>query len=351
MIYFFILFIFLFFSELYGGSNIVASRKQFKYVHLVIFFGLLFLIGLRNKYIGTDTLTYIYEFEYSEIPINFNIFKYSEPLYKIALAISQLLFNNYTGFLCFFAFPFSLAYSNFIKKYSDDYFISVLIIIVLGTITFCMAGVRQSVALGFTIIAYQYARERKLISFLVCCLIAFGFHNSSIVIIFMYPLFMIKKINYKFWLLFIIAFILGFTKNKIIMQIANLFFVQDRYMMYGTTYQTNLNYTMLIIQLTLLIFCYIYKDKIITENKNNSSLFIMAFLSVIMQSFTPILGEFFRLSLYFSFSFCILVPKAIAIQKKIENKLILYYGTIFICLLYFFMSGDSIVLTYRPFWG
>ena len=77
----------------------------------------------------------------------------------------------------------------------------------------------------------------------------------------------------------------------------------------------------------------------------------MAFLSVIMQSFTPILGEFFRLSLYFSFSFCILVPKAIAIQKKIENKLILYYGTIFICLLYFFMSGDSIVLTYRPFWG
>ena len=141
----------------------------------------------------------------------------------------------------------SLAFAIYLKHYSEDYLISILLFIVLGIMGFCMAGMRQAIAIGILMFAYRYARERRLFSFLLCCLIAFGFHNSSLVFIFIYPLLAIKKINLKFWIAFGIALGLGSTRNPIVRNIASLFFTQDRYEFCGSLYTSSLNYTMLII--------------------------------------------------------------------------------------------------------
>lgn len=62
------------------------------------------------------------------------------------------------------------------------------------------------------------------------------------------------------------------------MHIASMFFTQERYNMYGTTYTSNLNYTMLLIQVGLLVFCYLYKELVLKEDEKNSLLYIMAFI-------------------------------------------------------------------------
>ena len=188
MIYFILFFILLFLVEVYGGSSLVVCKRRFPKIHLLVFLGLFFLIGFRNQSVGTDTIIYIYEF-FGETKEWDSIFvENPEPLYTLLLLFCQKLFDNYTAFLCVFALPVSLAFACYLKRYSEDYLISTLLFIVLGIMGFCMAGLRQSVALAISLIAYHYARKRKIFPFLICCLVAYGFHNSSIVLIFIYPL-------------------------------------------------------------------------------------------------------------------------------------------------------------------
>lgn len=351
MIYFILFFVIILMLEKNGGSSFVVCKKRYKNVYLWIFVGLFLLIGLRNQSVGTDTATYIYEFNGKIRDLDMSILENPEPLYTILLTICQKVFSNYTGFLCAFAFPISFAFAVYLKNYSEDYLISILLFIILGIMGFCMAGMRQAIAIGILMFAYRYARERKLFPFLFCCLIALGFHNSSLVFIFIYPLMAIKKINFKFWIVFGIALMLGATRNPIVRNIARLFFTQDRYEVYGTLYTSSLNYTMLIIQGMLLLFCYLFKNKVIEENKSNASLYIMAFIGMMFQAFTPILGEFFRLSLYFTSALCVLVPKTIAVQKDLKTKKLMYFGVISISLIYIFLSDGSIVRSYVPCWG
>ena len=308
------------------------------------------MIGFRDQSIGTDTITYVSEF-FGDAQDWYSIFSDNpEPLYSALLLFCQKIFDNYTGFLCMFALPISFVFACYLKRYSEDYLISVLLFIVLGIMGFCMAGLRQSVAIAISLIAYRYARERKIIPFLTCCLIAYGFHNSSIVLLFIYPLLAIKKINFNLWLAFIIAFVLGFTRNPIIMTVAG-FFTQGRYDIYGTLYTSSLNYTMLIIQGVLLFFCFLFRHEVISTNKDNATLYVMAFAGMICQAWTPVLGEFFRISLYFSSSLCVLVPKTIAAQKGQQIKYAMYWGVVLLCFGYIFLSNGSIVWSYIPCGG
>ena len=73
------------------------------------------MIGLRNQSVGTDTATYIYEFNGEIRNLDMTIFDNPEPLYTILLTICQKLFNNYTGFLCVFAFPYIPRFCNLFK--------------------------------------------------------------------------------------------------------------------------------------------------------------------------------------------------------------------------------------------
>lgn len=354
MIYFGLFFLLLLVVDISGGSKIIKTYASFKYGYILLFFAMLILIGARDMYVGTDTATYVYDFLGADniewLGIKNIIKEYPEPLYEITKIFCRTFTDNYTIFLFVFAFPISFCFSLYVKKYSDDYMISMLIFMVLGILGFCMAGLRQSVALALSLFAYGYARDRKLIPFLLCCIVAFGFHNSSMVILVMYPLFACKKINFKWWIAVFVAFVIGYTKNGIVMNIASFFFTQDRYNIYATAYKSSLNYTMLIIQGVLLLFCYSNRFCVLREDKRNASLYIMAFIGMIFQSFTPILGEFFRLSMFFSVSLCILVPKTIALMFNGKLRVLSYYGIVALSVVYMLLSGSSIFNSYVPFW-
>ncbi|MBS5190334.1 MAG: EpsG family protein [Lachnospiraceae bacterium] len=135
------------------------------------------------------------------------------------------------------------------------------------------------------------------------------------------------------------------------MHIASMFFTQERYNMYGTTYTSNLNYTMLLIQVGLLVFCYLYKELVLKEDEKNSLLYIMAFIGTVFQCFTPILGEFFRLSFYFSISLCILVPKTLYLLNNNRNRNLIYFVINGVCLYYIFLATSSIAHVYLPVWA
>ena len=355
MVYFFVLLIALLFINVLGGSKIVRNYVCIERIHIAPFLALLILIGFRDISVGTDTPTYVAEFLSSNqkgLVIREIFQSHAEPLFALMRMLIRQFTDSYTVYFLVAAIPISLGFAIYVGRYSDDYMMSTLLFILLGVLGFCMAGLRQSIAIGFSLFGYRYAREKKLIPFLICCTLAFGFHNSSLVFLIVYPLSHFRKINIniKWWIAIAAAFVLGITKNSVIMQIASMFFTQERYNMYGTTYTSNLNYTMLLIQIGLLVFCYMYRELVMEEDEKNSLLYIMAFIGTSFQCFTPILGEFFRLSLFFSISFCILVPKTIYLLKDSRNRNLLYFVVNGVCLYYIFFAGSSIAHTYLPVW-
>lgn len=355
MVYFFFLLTAVLFVNMAGGSKLVKQYCYIKKSYLIIFLGLIMIVGFRSMYVGTDTISYVSEFQGTNNRIITNLenlmTEYSEPLYVLLLEFCKSITDNYTIFLTIFGLPITLGFSLYIKRYSDDYLLSTLLFVLLGILGFCMAGMRQSVSLGILLFAYRFAREKKLIPFLLCCLIAFGFHNSSLVFLIIYPLSYVKKINLKWWIVVLIALGMGITQNGIVMRIASMFFTQDRYNIYGTSYASSLNYTMLIIQIGLLAMCYIYKDVVLREDENNALLYLMAFIGTVFQCFTSILGEFFRLSLFFSVSLCVLVPKTIYLIDDERIRGILYFAISGISLSYIFFGSSSIARSYVPFWS
>lgn len=351
MIYFILLFVILLLAECCGGSKLVRGRLRLKNIHWCVFAGIFLLIGLRNMSVGTDTVTYISIF-WGETENWKGLVEFlsdnPEPLYTMLLMFCQLITDNYTVFLCVFAFPISYCFVRLMKTYSDDYLISVILFLVLGLMGFCMAGLRQSIAIAFTLMAYREARERKLLPFLVWCLLAYGFHNTAIVFVFIYPL-VNRKISWKYWVASAIAVLLGVTRSRIVLQVASFFFTQDRYSTYGAEYTSSLNYTMFLIQFLLVVFCYCFRKNVLREEQANASLYHLAFVGLIFQAFVPILGEFFRISMYFSIYLCFLVPKTIKCMENKTIKRLAYLGLILVGIVYTFAIPTGLARVYQIF--
>jgi len=145
----------------------------------IIGFSLVF--GMRYG-VGDDHLTYLniyltgegverYEWGFRYITTLFSKLNFHFAVYFTILAFLQIFFF----FLAFkeerFLFPF-LAFFLF----SGGYYLS------------WMNGIRQDIAACIFIFAVKFIDQKKFVSFLVCCSLAFLFHKSAIILILFYPL-------------------------------------------------------------------------------------------------------------------------------------------------------------------
>lgn len=354
MYYFLLFFLVMLLVVLGGGSNICKNVVSLKRIHLVVFFSLLFLMGTRHYSVGTDTITYVGEFLGTSTNGNLRqiLTSATEPLYNLTLWICKKFTSNYTWFLIVFSFPVAWGFTFLIKKYSDDYLLSVLLFIVLGIFGFCMAGIRQAAALGITMLSYYFIKEKKLVKFLLCVFVAYGFHNSALVYLLAYVfvnILSIKKIT-SYWIMTVICLCLGVVRNPIVLKLAQIMMMEDRFDGYTQGGNSGLNYTMFIIQAILLLFSCLYmKKKQTLKNEGNLKLLALSFVGLCFQAFTPIVGEFFRVSMYFSVYQCILVPNVIREIENRRTKTIVYFGILAVSFMYIFLVQGT-VTSYIPFW-
>ena len=95
----------------------------------------------------------------------------------------------------------------FIRRNSKDIPLSLTIYVCLGLFTFNMSGMRQAMAMSVCLFAYEFAKNRKLIPFVITVLIAMLFHKTAMCFFPMYILPMLKN-NLRSWLVYILGLIL-----------------------------------------------------------------------------------------------------------------------------------------------
>ncbi len=289
----------------------------------------------------TDWMSYYVEFDkasWSQITdfnINNSNFNIREPLYLILLNLCKSIVNNYYFFVIVNTTIFIILLIKFFRRYSDNILLCLVLFMAFSGVEMICNLIRNVIAIGFFLNAIPYLQDRKPLQYFGLCLLALGFHFSSIVYFPLYFFFQRKMNKWIYLTIFIICIGVFILKIPIFTKILSLTGVggdvlelkTDAYTDIGGQRGIGLGFLERIIT-GVLVFC--YYDKLNEANKSNV-IFINALIAFLIFNFT--ISDFAeiskRLSFLFVFTYWILWGELIKCFA-IDNNRRLF--TLFLCI-------------------
>ncbi len=336
----------IFLSSFFPGLN--QNKKQRKYYFILCGIAMLIVMGLRHNSLGsTDTQNYYnamqravnsdswseyYRLDYYEIGMQFFVFVLSR------------IFHEPQWLLIATSLIYIVSIFYFIERNSDDIPLSLTAYISLGLMMFHLQGMRQSIAMCICLFAYEQAKRKHLVKFILLVLLAATFHQTAIVF---FPIYFLVKMKYSAKnLLFMAAgsAIIVFFADSII-GVANNVFDRDYYTSVdsGGFVATSIYIILLIVSL----FYYHHQQ----QNDESSSLLyvlILGTLCYIMRYIGTLAAE--RISFYFAFSQIALLPNAIKIVVEKDKPLMKLIIIVLAVALLAYRLNSSEFVPYKFFW-
>lgn len=333
-------------------SNVVNNAKNNK-KFICIFWGLIYFLiaALRGRNIGGDTDIYVNSFYIvSSLPYK-EAAQYigRDPFFYVFISFVGKIWCNYTFLFSIVAFLFTSAITYFIYKYSDDPFLSWIIMLAFNLYQFSLTAMRQTIAISFIIFASSFLIEKKFFRGLIFVFIASLFHKTALCFLLVFIFYKVKISKTFLYFSFVL---LGITYSfrsqiaEIFFQFFNEdgreFFVENR----------NAGFTMLLVIAAIYVFCVIFvKKEWLKESEIAQKMFVLSFFALIFETLVPSQSIFFRLAFYFLFGFTALLPNMIN-NCIIDSKKTVY--AIFFVVLsiqyLFFTIGSCYITPYCTFW-
>ena len=301
------------------------------------------MIGFRNETIYGDTAGYVFRYkQLAEISFSRMIDGVNrDRLYWIVgWGIAQIVGDNYTIWLALQAFAIIIPVTLLIKRYSSEPMYSWIVLFFIGFTLFFMAGLRQTVAMSFTLLGFlvllddKRNQRNKLWWFVVLVVLASFFHSSAWICL-IALLFLHRRLNGVTILLYILSLTVILLYGRTLMFSFTSFVGQydSRYIIYGEKlYGSTMTY---FFQQLILVIPSIY----LLRNRLKEPLVALfchfGILGLLIISLSPIVAEMFRLSFYFSWANLIIFPLAIQEMRKRANILPMLYMLFFIVYLIF----------------
>lgn len=306
-------------------------------------FLLMIIVSLRNLSFGTDTLVYVEKFrkynliEFSQIIDYLNKIDEKDKTFYLLVRILNLFSLEESLIVVLFSILFLTSTFWMIYKYSNNSLISIILFICLGYLFFSLTGLRQTFALTFIIFSYKYLRERKMYKFIILVLLASLFHSTALVFLIAYPL-VYLKLGIKHLVVLISASLINILFNSQIYSLLKNFIFNEQYEYYLNN-EESLNYSGFLIQLSIFLFCLIFKKVILTKSPENITFYNLIFIGLIFQLFATNIAVVFRISLYFSIFSIILFSNVISSFKDVYIRILVNLIVIVILIMYLFISG------------
>lgn len=311
---------------------------------------LILYASLRGININSDVKGYLSQYaKFSKYSFNeiLEIFKsdIKYPLFYLLGWFVSRVFPSGQVWLAFLSVLYIIAFMFLIYKESKMPLISVVVFLSLGYFTFSLTGLRQALAMTLIVPAYYFAKNSKIIKFILVVLLAYLFHNSALIFLLIYPM---RNLKLGWFHALFIGICLAFSfifKSEFKALIGVVF--EDSY--YGGYSESNktLNFSGIIIQLAIFVFNLFYYKNVTNKSKRVMILYNCAFLGLSFQLLSIVIAEMFRISMYFSIFNIVLIPLSIMAEPdqkwcKVEMILITV-----VLLAYLFVSG---IPQYSFFW-
>ena len=215
-IYFALIFIILLAPR--GIQAIVKNERQAKKISLIIsFFAILLVCVLRAHTVGRDILGYKTMYDsYARISTISQMDLYwTEPGYELLeMVCKHYLRLDWQVFMGIIYTYCMISYFLFIKRYSEDYSLSLLTYVCFSFFVFDLSAIRNMMGLATCLWAYPFIEKKNIksfILFLLVVLVAVQFHLSAYMFLLIYvitviPFNRLTSIFYLFAPIFIFAF-------------------------------------------------------------------------------------------------------------------------------------------------
>lgn len=315
----------------------LMKRRNYRIVIDVFFIIWLLLLAFRSETVGSDLVIYKYHFNrYANMSWDYimsnNILSQHDPAYVLLCKIVSNHTNNFQWVVVISALISVLPIWKLYRNDGQNGFLTIVLFLNIAPFVMYFSGLRQAMAMAFSVPCYYYCRDKKLLKFLLMIVFAYHFHKSSLVLLLMYPTYHIhwrKKIH-LFYLLPIIAFVYVL---KIQIFSFLLLFMND---MYIERYGDGIKLTGAISVLLLLIVLLLYSFLIVDQEKldrDTLGLRNLLVLSVLLQIFSGAHTIAMRMNYYYLLFIPLLIDRIIKIGNEREEKILKLSK---ICMLAFF---------------
>lgn len=190
------------------------QKKKLKYrLTIIAILPMFLLFVLRDQYIGADTIGYVRFFEkevrkYSFAELLDQKLMRTEIGYRIYVKIISLFTNNYTVYFLVNGLVILGTLFHFSNKYTKNPFVFFFLFLTLGTYSFVETGLRQALAMAICLWSVDFIKDKKVIPFILAVVLAYYFHKSAILFLVMYPLSLIKKLDWMMAVYIVMAIVL-----------------------------------------------------------------------------------------------------------------------------------------------
>lgn len=328
-------------------SRINEQRKQKTIYFIICGAVMLFIMGCRDNSLGSvDTYHYYSRMEYAISCGTWEGF-YNPDLYETGFQVFMFILSRFfqhpQWILVLSSLFYIISIFYFIDHNSEEISLSTTIYISLGLMTFHLQGMRQAMAMCICLFAYEQAKKKRFLKFLLLVLLATTFHQTAIIFIFIYWLVKLKLNRRNVFLVAIIS-LAAIAFSAPLVNFANMIFNEEYS---GAVDSGGLIATA--IYIITLIVCYIYYYSH-EEDFRSPLVFVMIIgtATYLMRYTGVMIAE--RISFYFAFSQIALIPLATKIVKPRERIIV---DTIIVLLavgLFAYRLGDSGFLPYAFYW-
>ena len=335
VIYFVVFSISVFFSYLYvKNTEMYAEKKlvktKFSYAALQMFALLGVLLPLVILFtfrygVGEDYFSYLDDYNWYG-PREFNVlpYGYAEMGYGAINIIAYRLFNSYTGLLFLNSLLILLPAIWALILFDTKQFPIGLSIYLLTLFPSSFNGMRQHIAVSFTMLAIVLIYKGKMFKYIFCVLVAILFHKTSIIdFLFLFLCKNRRKNEYLKFIGMIILIVIGIILIEPMMRvISKLPVISFYFNKYNDTYNAySLTHYVVhsVFRLPLAFILLIYNKKIIEKNNKNLVIIICPFIDFIFIFMSKVIRWTIRMT-YFTMAAMPLSIMLIGSNDEIKDR-------------------------------
>lgn len=327
----------------------------------IFFFVLLVLLCMRHESVGRDLHNYSSIFDsVTQGSFADALTDSLEPLYSVLCWVIGRLGGNFRHLLIAVAILSLLPVAKLYCEDREHSYLKIVLYLNMTTFVMLFSGLRQTIAIAIGMIAYSYVREKKFFRYVLLSLIALAFHQTAIMLAFMYPLYHMRfKRKHLFFIFPAMGLVFVFNKQIFLFLVGILARYSNLYE--GVVLQSTGAFGSLILFALFALFAYLIPDET-RMTPEHFGLRNFLFFAVALQCFAPIHNLAMRMNYYYIIFIPVLIPKLISISRPRYRQLAqiagvvmaVFFTAMFIWTIYnSYVTGESQLNTvpYLPFWA
>lgn len=329
------------------------EKNKAKELMITTFFVVyLFLLCFRATTVGIDTFNYVNRYFHPFHSMSWGeVFRFSpdEPGFSIFVKLITVVTTTEQIFMSLSALVAVVPVMILYRRESKEAAVCCSFFMISLLFEIFFSGMRQGIAVGLTVPAYYFAKNKKIIPFLLIVALAATFHISAVMILFIYPVYRAKITGKWLWIV-VPSMGLVFYYNR---QIFTVLFelVGGKYFeKYSTLYGSTNQYGLLILFVLISAYSIFMMDPEIAD-EDDIGLRNILLLATVIQFFAPLHNIVSRMNYYYILFIPIAITRA---NKKCKfryrqiTKVASCVMTVYFLFYFFFSKGDILqIMNYQ----